>query len=59
MLSELKLKDSEYQNIKYIYLTIILFAFVAEVILHRQFGMALFALIVGLLLAQNRVENEV
>lgn len=59
MLSRLKFKDGEYRNIKYIYLTIILFAFVAEVILHRQFGMALFALIVGLLLSQNRVENEV
>ncbi len=59
MLARLKLKEKEYRNIKYIYLTVVLFAFVSEVILHRQFGMALFALVIGLLLAQNRIENEV
>jgi len=59
MLARLELKEKEYRDIKYIYLTVVLFAFVSEVLLHRQFGMALFALVVGLLLAQNRVENEV
>lgn len=58
-IGQLKIKAHEYGQIKYIYLTVILFAFISEVLLHRQFGMALFALIIGLLLAQNRVENEV
>jgi len=55
----LPLKDGEYSKIKYIYLTVIMFAFISEVIMHRQFSMALFALIVGLLIAQYRTENEV
>ncbi|RLA64189.1 MAG: hypothetical protein DRQ78_06210, partial [Epsilonproteobacteria bacterium] len=59
MLAKVQIREREYQNIKYIYLTVILFAFVPEVILHRQFNMALLALVVGLLLAQNRVEHEV
>jgi len=58
MIAKLEIKSYEFRQIKYIYLTVVLFAFVSEVLLHRQFGMALFALIVGLLLAQNRVENE-
>jgi O-antigen ligase len=55
----LKIKAQEYSNMKYIYLTVLLFSFVSEVIFHRQFSMALFALIVGLLLVQYREENEV
>ena len=56
---KLPLKEMEYRNIQYIYVTVVLFAFVSEVLYHRQFSMALFALIVGFLLAQNRAENEV
>jgi len=52
------IQDPEYRRIKYIYLTVILFAFVSDVLLHRQFSMALFAFIVGLLLAQYRMEHE-
>ena len=59
MLGKLELKAYEYRQMKYIYLSVTLFAFISEVLLHRQFGMALFALIIGLLLAQNRVENEI
>jgi len=55
----LPLKRGEYKNIKYVYLTILLFAFISEVILHRQFSIVLFTLISGLLLAQSRIENEV
>jgi len=58
-IARLPIKQLEYKNIKYIYLTVLLFAFVSEVIFHRQFSMVLFALVVGLLLAQNRIENEV
>jgi len=58
-LAKTHIENKEFKNIKYVYLTILLFAFIPEVLLHRQFNMALFALIVGLLLAQNRIENEI
>ncbi|RLA60514.1 MAG: hypothetical protein DRQ78_09435 [Epsilonproteobacteria bacterium] len=59
MVIKLPLKEIEYRNIQYVYVTVVLFAFVSEVLYHRQFSMALFALIIGVLLAQNRVENEI
>ena len=55
----LDLKNGEYRNIKYIYLTVILFAFIPEVLIHRQYSMALFSFVIGLLLATHRTENEV
>lgn len=55
----LPLQAGEYRNIKYIYLTVLLFAFMSEVLIHRQFSMGLFALIVGVLLAEYRAENEI
>jgi O-antigen ligase len=58
MIIKLPLNDIEYRNIQYIYVSVVLFAFVSEVLYHRQFSMALFALITGLLLAQHRSENE-
>ena len=58
-LFRLPLQQSEYSNMKYIYMTVLLFAFVSEVIVHRQFSMVLFTLVVGLLLAQNRIEREI
>lgn len=58
-IGQLKIVGKEYRNVKYIYLTVLLFSFVAEVIFHRQFSMAFFALITGLLLVQHRIENEV
>lgn len=59
MLIKLPITKGEYRNIKFIYVSVLIFAFIPEVIFHRQFSMALFALIVGLLLAQYRIENEV
>ena len=59
LILRLPMKSVEYKNIKYIYMTVLLFAFVSEVIFHRQFSIVLFALVVGLLLVQNRIENEV
>jgi len=58
-IARMDLKNGEYRNIKYIYLTVILFAFIPEVLMHRQFSMVLFAFIMGLLLATYRTENEV
>lgn len=58
-LYQTKIEDRELSNIRYIYIFILLFAFIPEVLLHRQFSMALFALVVGLLLAQHRIENDI
>ncbi len=58
-IARLKIKQREYRHLKYLYLALLLFAFIPEVIFHRQFSMALFALIVGLLLAQYRTEHEI
>lgn len=53
------LRINEYKNIKYVYLTVLLTALVPEVLLHRAFSLTLFALIIGILLAQSRIENEI
>ncbi len=58
MIARVPIMEKSYKNMKYIYLAILLFSFIPEVLLHRQFSMALFALVVGLLLAQSRIENE-
>lgn len=58
-LGNVKIKNREFRNIKYVYLSILLVAFVTEVLFHRAFSLALYAVMVGLILAQNRVENEV
>ena len=54
----LPIKNSELNHLKYVYLSILLFAFIPEVLWGRQFSLALFALMIGLILAQNRIENE-
>jgi O-antigen ligase len=56
---KLPLRSAEHSRMRYVYLTVLLFAFVSEVIFHRQFSMVLFAFIIGILLAQHRIENEV
>ena len=47
-----------YKNIKMILLTLYLFGFIAEPLLHAQFSMLLFSLFVGVLLAQSRLEKS-
>jgi len=59
MIVKLPIHDNQYRSIKYIYVTILMVSFIPEVLFHRQFSMALFALIIGLLLAQHRIENEI
>jgi len=54
----IKLSVTRYQNIKIIFLSLYLFGFVAEPLLHAQFSMLLFSMIVGLLLAQSRIEHD-
>ena len=58
-LGRIVLKEREYKNIQYVYIGILSFAFIPEVLLHRQFSLALFTLIVGLILAQHRSEHEI
>lgn len=58
-LGKMVIKDKELSSIKYIYISILFFAFIPEVLFSRQFSLALFALIVGILLAQHRIENEI
>jgi O-antigen ligase len=58
-LGSVQLVSREFSNMKYLYLTVLAMAFIAEVLFHRAFSLALFSFVVGLLLAQNRVENEV
>lgn len=55
---KLKFVNSEFNVIKIILPTIFLVGFVGEPFLHNQFTMVLFAVFVGLLLSQNRIENE-
>ena len=52
------LEKGEFYYIKYTYLTVLLFALIPEVLLHRAFSLTLFSLIIGLLLAQERIEHE-
>ena len=58
-IGKIRLNNRTYTHVQYVYIAILLFSFISEVIFHRQFSMALFALIVGLLLAQQRIENEI
>ena len=55
---KIPIKDKELKHIKYVYVMVLCFSFIPEVLFGRQFSLALFALVVGLLLAQNRIENE-
>lgn len=52
------IKDIELSNIKYLYISILLFAFIPEVLWGRQFSLVLVAFVFGILLAQHRIENE-
>jgi O-antigen ligase len=56
---KIRLKSRRYYNIKIIFLSLFLFGFVAEPLLHAQFSMLFFSLIIGILLAQSRFENEI
>lgn len=55
---KLPLKNIELNNIKYMYISILLFSFIPEVLWGRQFSLALVAFVFGILLAQYRIENE-
>lgn len=52
------LRDREMSNIRYIYISVMFFSFIPEVLWARQFSLAFSAFILSLLLAQYRIENE-
>jgi len=56
-IAKISLYKGEFYYIKYSYLTVLLFALIPEVLLHRAFSLTLFALIIGLLLAKQRSED--
>lgn len=56
---KIPLQAQYFRTIRNVYLAVILFSFIPEVVFPHQFSMTLFALLVGLLLAQSRYENEV
>lgn len=52
-------ENNEFNVIKTILLGVFLVGFIAEPFLHKQFSMMLFSLFVGILVAQNRIENKI
>ena len=59
MVANIQIKDISYNNIKYIYLSVLCVGFISETLFHRAFSLALFTFLIGLLLAQHRVEHEI
>lgn len=59
MVANIQIKDISYNNMKYIYLSVLCVGFVSETLFHRAFSLALFTFLIGLLLAQHRVEHEI
>ena len=59
MIGSTKIIDKEYSNMKYVYLVVLSVGFISEVLFHRAFSLGLFTLVIGLLLAKHRTENEI
>jgi len=57
-LARIPLRSGPYRNLKVVFVSIYLFAMLSDIQLHIQFTAGLFALIVGILLAQSRIERE-
>jgi len=55
---QIPLQDKRFVSIKIMLLSVFLIGFIAEPYLHKQFTLGLFSLIMGLLLAQSRVEAQ-
>jgi len=55
---QIPLQDKRFVSIKIMLLSVFLIGFIAEPYLHKQFTLGLFSLILGLLLAQSRVEAQ-
>ena len=57
-LSRKEIKDLEIRNIKIFLLVVLLFSLLGDNFLRLQFTMNLFSLFIGIILAQERLENE-
>ena len=57
-IAKIPLQMPDYRNLKLIFVSIYLFTMLSDIQLHIQFTAGLFALIVGILLAQSRIEEE-
>jgi O-antigen ligase len=55
---KIPLRDKQFIAIKIILVSVFLVGFIAEPYLHKQFTLALFSLVLGILLAQSRVDND-
>ena len=56
---KVKIKNVEIRNIKWILLSTFLVTFIPEPLFGRQFSLALFGLMLGLILAQYRSEQQI
>ncbi len=57
-LAKIAIEDRRVNSIKIALISMMLVAFLTEPVLNKQFTTALFALIVGIIVAQNRIERE-
>ena len=57
-LSKTEIKDLEIRNIKIFLLVVLLFSLFGDNFLRLQFTLNLFSLFIGIILAQERLENE-
>ncbi len=57
-IARIPLRSNRYRTIKIVLIAVYFFTMFSDIQLHIQFTVGLFALIVGLLLAQSRIENE-
>jgi O-antigen ligase len=55
---KIDIKNKKYKNLAVIFVSVYCISSMVENMFHQQFSMALFALFVGIFLAQNRIENE-
>ncbi len=54
----LKIDSSEYNNIKIIFMIVLIFGITTSALFHQRHTISLFALFIGLLLAQSKFEQE-
>jgi len=57
-LIKLNIKDKQYYNMMIIFVSVYTLSSLVENVFHEQFTEAMFALFVGIFIAQNRIENE-
>ena len=56
---KIKINHMEYKNLPIVFVSVFIISSIFENMFHFQFPMVLFALFVGIFLAQNRIENNI